>query len=128
MFFEVAFSVIVIFIHISIITDTEYIIISDNRRFLHAAQVCHEVIASLQLFTVTVSPVCNVVFQLTQPILLQGPALHLEFLASYITELSLLEYSLLCHVPSLIAASSIFLANFILKPTKNPWVYMLSTF
>ncbi|VAH03766.1 cyclin-A1-4-like isoform X1 [Triticum dicoccoides] len=62
------------------------------RRFLHAAQVCHE-----------------------------GPALHLEFLASYITELSLLEYSLLCHVPSLIAASSIFLANFILKPTKNPW-------
>ncbi|KAF6988732.1 hypothetical protein CFC21_006203 [Triticum aestivum] len=62
------------------------------RRFLHAAQLCHE-----------------------------GPALHLEFLASYITELSLLEYSLLCHVPSLIAASSIFLANFILKPTKNPW-------
>uniref|UniRef100_A0A452Y8Q7 Cyclin C-terminal domain-containing protein n=1 Tax=Aegilops tauschii subsp. strangulata TaxID=200361 RepID=A0A452Y8Q7_AEGTS len=67
------------------------------RRFLHAAQVCHE-----------------------------GPALHLEFLASYITELSLLEYSLLCHVPSLIAASSIFLANFILKPTKNPWNTTLS--
>ncbi|CAM0957311.1 unnamed protein product [Alopecurus aequalis] len=62
------------------------------RRFLLVSQVCHE-----------------------------GSVLHLEFLASYIAELSLLEYSLLCYVPSLIAASSIFLANFILKPTKNPW-------
>ncbi|KAK1693771.1 hypothetical protein QYE76_010468 [Lolium multiflorum] len=67
------------------------------RRFLLVSQVCHE-----------------------------GSALHLEFLASYISELSLLEYSLLCYVPSLIAASSIFLANFILKPTKNPWNITLS--
>ncbi|KAM0859189.1 hypothetical protein ACQ4PT_047357 [Festuca glaucescens] len=67
------------------------------RRFLLVSQVCHE-----------------------------GSALHLEFLASYISELSLLEYSLLCYVPSLIAASSIFLANFILKPTKNPWNTTLS--
>uniref|UniRef100_A0ACD5TKD7 Uncharacterized protein n=1 Tax=Avena sativa TaxID=4498 RepID=A0ACD5TKD7_AVESA len=68
------------------------------RRFLLVSQVCHE----------------------------GGPALHLEFLASYIAELSLLEYSLLCYVPSLIAASSIFLANFIIKPTKNPWNTTLS--
>lgn len=67
------------------------------RRFVRAAQVCHE-----------------------------GPALHLEFLANYVAELSLLEYSLLCNVPSLIAASSIFLAKFILKPAKNPWNPTLS--
>ncbi|XP_003566404.1 cyclin-A1-4-like [Brachypodium distachyon] len=67
------------------------------RRFIRAAQVCHE-----------------------------RPALHLEFLASYIAELSLLEYSLLCYAPSLIAASSVFLANFILKPTRNPWNTSLS--
>lgn len=53
---------------------------------------------------------------------LQGSTLHLEFLVNYICELSLLEYSLLCYLPSLVAASSVFLARFILKPTKNPWV------
>jgi hypothetical protein len=53
---------------------------------------------------------------------IQDPALHLEFLANYIAELSLLEYSLLSYPPSLIAASAIFLAKFVLKPTKCPWV------
>uniref|UniRef100_A0A1D1YEE9 Cyclin-A1-1 n=1 Tax=Anthurium amnicola TaxID=1678845 RepID=A0A1D1YEE9_9ARAE len=49
------------------------------------------------------------------------PLLQLEFLASYLAELSLLEYSFLCYAPSLIAASAIFLAKFILLPTKRPW-------
>ncbi|CAL9206003.1 cyclin-A1-4-like isoform X1 [Musa acuminata AAA Group] len=49
------------------------------------------------------------------------PALQLEFLASYVAEISLLEYSLLCYAPSLIAASAIFLARFILQPAKRPW-------
>ncbi|XP_078431300.1 cyclin A1;1 [Wolffia australiana] len=47
--------------------------------------------------------------------------LHLEFLANYVAELSLLEYSFLCYSPSLIAASAIFLAKFILSPSKRPW-------
>ncbi|XP_066400739.1 cyclin-A1-2-like [Miscanthus floridulus] len=51
----------------------------------------------------------------------EDPALHLEFLANYIAELSLLEYNLLLYPPSLIAASAIFLARFILQPTKYPW-------
>ncbi|XP_062230791.1 cyclin-A1-2-like [Phragmites australis] len=62
------------------------------RRFARAAQVCDE-----------------------------DPALHLEFLANYVSELSLLEYNLLSYPPSLIAASAIFLAKFILQPTKYPW-------
>jgi cyclin-A len=49
--------------------------------------------------------------------------LHLEFIANYICELSLLEYSLLRYAPSLIAASSVFLAKIVLIPTKSPWVY-----
>jgi cyclin-A len=49
----------------------------------------------------------------------------LEFLASYIAELSLLEYNLLSYSPSLVAAASIFLAKFILHPTKNPWVCVI---
>ncbi|XP_003566081.1 cyclin-A1-1-like [Brachypodium distachyon] len=62
------------------------------RRFVRAAQVCDE-----------------------------DPALHLESLACYVTELSLLEYSLLVYPPSLVAASALFLSKFILQPTKSPW-------
>ncbi|XP_061352628.1 cyclin-A1-1-like [Gastrolobium bilobum] len=49
------------------------------------------------------------------------PSLQLECLTNYIAELSLLEYSMLCYAPSLIAASAIFLAKFILLPSKKPW-------
>ncbi|KAK4490128.1 hypothetical protein RD792_000793 [Penstemon davidsonii] len=51
----------------------------------------------------------------------EAPLLQFECLANYIAELSLLEYSMLCFAPSLIAASSIYLAKFILHPTKRPW-------
>lgn len=40
---------------------------------------------------------------------------------NYIAELSLLEYSMLHYAPSLIAASAIFLAKFILAPSRRPW-------
>ncbi|OWM85119.1 hypothetical protein CDL15_Pgr027906 [Punica granatum] len=49
------------------------------------------------------------------------PSMQLECLANYLAELSLLEYSMLSYAPSLIAASSIFLANYILVPSKRPW-------
>uniref|UniRef100_A0A0A9EZ29 CYCZM2W n=1 Tax=Arundo donax TaxID=35708 RepID=A0A0A9EZ29_ARUDO len=69
------------------------------RRFVRAAQVCDE-----------------------------DPPLHLESLANYVAELSLLEYKLLCYSPSLIAAAAIFLAKFILQPTKYPWNSTLSRY
>ncbi|XP_058781513.1 cyclin-A1-1 [Vicia villosa] len=49
------------------------------------------------------------------------PSLQLECLTNYIAELSLLEYSMLSYAPSLIAASSIFLAKFMLFPSTKPW-------
>ncbi|CAI0395693.1 unnamed protein product [Linum tenue] len=49
------------------------------------------------------------------------PSMQLECLANYISELSLLEYNMLCYPPSVVAASSIFLAKFILFPSKRPW-------
>ena len=52
------------------------------------------------------------------------PSMQLECLANYIAELSLLEYSMLSYAPSLMAASSIFLANFVLQPSKRPWVWL----
>ncbi|XP_006351137.1 cyclin-A1-4 isoform X2 [Solanum tuberosum] len=48
-------------------------------------------------------------------------SLQLEHLASYIAELSLLEYNMLSYAPSLIAASAIFLAKYILLPSVKPW-------
>lgn len=51
--------------------------------------------------------------------------MQLECLANYIAELSLLEYSMLCYAPSLVAASAIFLAKYILLPSKRPWVRLL---
>ncbi|RVX15887.1 Cyclin-A1-1 [Vitis vinifera] len=55
----------------------------------------------------------------------KDPSLQLECLASYLTELSLLEYNMLCYAPSLIAASATFLARFILFSAEKPWNSML---
>jgi cyclin A len=57
----------------------------------------------------------------------RGPP-QLEFLADYIAELSLLEYAMLRYSPSLIAAASLCLANFILKPAAHPWNATLSNY
>ncbi|KAK9080109.1 hypothetical protein SSX86_001784 [Deinandra increscens subsp. villosa] len=51
----------------------------------------------------------------------EAPSMHLECLASYISELSLVEYNMLRYAPSLVAASAIFLARFILSPSQIPW-------
>ncbi|KAK9945865.1 hypothetical protein M0R45_011359 [Rubus argutus] len=49
------------------------------------------------------------------------PSMQLECLANYLAELSLLDYSMLSYAPSLIAASAIFLANYVTLPSKRPW-------
>ncbi|KAL6984286.1 Cyclin-A1-1 [Sarracenia purpurea var. burkii] len=51
----------------------------------------------------------------------EAPSMHLECLANYLAELSLLEYNMLCYAPSVIAASAIFLAKYMLIPSKRPW-------
>lgn len=55
------------------------------------------------------------------------PSMQLECLANYLAELSLLDYSMLSYAPSLIAASAIFLANYVTLPSKRPWVRHLYT-
>ncbi|KVI08272.1 Cyclin A/B/D/E [Cynara cardunculus var. scolymus] len=45
-----------------------------------------------------------------------------EFLSWFLVELSLLDYSCLRFLPSMVAASAIFLARFTLQPDKHPWV------
>ncbi|KAK8597938.1 hypothetical protein V6N13_095332 [Hibiscus sabdariffa] len=49
------------------------------------------------------------------------PCIELEFLANYLAELSLVEYSFLKFLPSLVAASAVFLARWTLNQSVHPW-------
>ncbi|KAF5189681.1 Cyclin-a3-2 [Thalictrum thalictroides] len=51
----------------------------------------------------------------------QSPNLQLEFLGCYLAELSLLDYACISFLPSMVAASVIFLTNFTIQPKKHPW-------
>lgn len=55
-------------------------------------------------------------------ILMQSFNFQLQFLGYYLAELSLLDYNCVKFLPSLVAASSIFLARFMIKPKMTPWV------
>ncbi|XP_048592298.1 cyclin-A1-2-like [Brassica napus] len=48
-------------------------------------------------------------------------SLLFESIASYFSELSLLDYAMLRYAPSLVAASAVFLAQCILHPSRKPW-------
>ncbi|KAJ4834891.1 Cyclin-A2-3, partial [Turnera subulata] len=49
------------------------------------------------------------------------PSYELEYLADYLAELTLIEYSFLTFLPSVIAASAVFLARWTLDPKNHPW-------
>ncbi|XP_057733886.1 cyclin-A2-4 isoform X2 [Arachis stenosperma] len=51
----------------------------------------------------------------------KSPSLELEYLANYLAELTLMEYSFLNFLPSTIAASAVFLAKWTLDQSKHPW-------
>jgi cyclin A len=46
----------------------------------------------------------------------------MEFLGSYLAELSLLDYGCLRFLPSVVAASVMFVARLTIDPNVNPWV------
>lgn len=54
--------------------------------------------------------------------MLQTSDLQFEFLCCYLAELSMLDYDCVKFLPSLVAASVVFLARFILNPKTHPWV------
>ncbi|KAJ1294574.1 hypothetical protein BS78_01G155400 [Paspalum vaginatum] len=57
----------------------------------------------------------------------KNPSLSLEFLGSYLAELSLLDYGLLRFLPSLVAASVVFVAKLTLDPHTHPWSKRMQT-
>lgn len=48
----------------------------------------------------------------------------LEFLANYLVELTLIDYAFLKFIPSIVAASAVFLARWTLDQSGSPWVCM----
>lgn len=57
--------------------------------------------------------------------LLQFLTLQFEFLSCYLAELSLLDYSCVRFLPSMTAASAIFLSRFTVLPEVCPWVRLV---
>ncbi|KAK7352456.1 hypothetical protein VNO80_17878 [Phaseolus coccineus] len=53
------------------------------------------------------------------------PNLKVEFLSFYLAELSLLDYDCIRFLPSIVAASALFLASFIISPEVHPWTSSL---
>ncbi|KAJ6327503.1 hypothetical protein OIU78_014384 [Salix suchowensis] len=51
----------------------------------------------------------------------RNPSYELKYLADYLAELTLVDYSFLKFLPSVIAASSVFLARWTLDRTNHPW-------
>jgi len=49
------------------------------------------------------------------------PSLNLEFLGNFLAELTLMEYSFLPYLPSLVAASAVFMAKLTLDSSTHPW-------
>ncbi|KAF2594939.1 hypothetical protein F2Q70_00044329 [Brassica cretica] len=49
------------------------------------------------------------------------PSVEMEFLANYLTELTLVEYEFLKFLPSVIAASAVFLAKWTMNQSSHPW-------
>ncbi|XP_009339011.2 cyclin-A2-4 isoform X1 [Pyrus x bretschneideri] len=51
----------------------------------------------------------------------KSPSLELEYLANYLAELTLVDYSFLNFLPSVIAASAVFLSKWTLDQSSHPW-------
>lgn len=103
------------------------VIIFVFRRFLRAAQASYKV---MQLIYFTQQPIffLTSLFNLEKDFIshtssnLQSPSYELEYLADYLAELTLIDYNFLNFLPSVIAASAVFLARWTLDQTIHPWV------
>ncbi|KAF7814318.1 cyclin-A2-4 [Senna tora] len=51
----------------------------------------------------------------------KSPSLELEYLANFLAELALMDYGFLTFLPSIIAASAVFLARWTLNQSYHPW-------
>lgn len=94
----------------------EFCYITDNTYFKDEVLEMESAVLNFLKFEMTAPTTKCFLRRFVRPAqgLVMQDSLQLECLRKYIAELSLLDYSMLCYTPSLIAASVIFLAKFIL--------------
>lgn len=99
------------------------------RRFLRAAQSSHLVFYILVMFWISIkhfSRKIETVFYFILGIMCWNAkmmaSVEMEFLPNYLTELTLIEHQFLKFLPSVIAASAVFLAKWTVNQSSHPWV------
>ncbi|KAL7236493.1 hypothetical protein ACSBR1_019729 [Camellia fascicularis] len=94
------------------ITDNTYT--KEERLYMFRGVIVQ--VVKMEIFTRTFQENCNFV------------DLQMEFLGCYLAELSLLDYGCLRFLPSLVAASAIFLSRFTIEPKIHPWNLALENY
>nr|GLL16829.1 cyclin-A2-2-like [Ipomoea trifida] len=97
--------------------DTLYLTVNLIDRFLSENYIEKR---KLQLLGVTCMLIASRFIQAAQASY-EVPSVELEFMANYLAELTLVEYSFLKLLPSVVAASAVFLARWMLDQSKHPW-------
>ncbi|KAK4792853.1 hypothetical protein SAY86_023288 [Trapa natans] len=101
----------------------EFCLITDNTYTKQEVLKMESLVLNLLHFQVsfpTIKPFLRRFIQ-TAHLSYRESSVELEFLANFLAELTLIEYSFLKFLPSLVAASSIFLARWTLNPSDHPW-------
>ncbi|EOA33887.1 hypothetical protein CARUB_v10021378mg [Capsella rubella] len=76
---------------------------------------------SFQIYTPTSKTFLRRFLRAAQVSSYPNPSLEMEYLANYLTELTLMDYPFLKFLPSVIAASAVFLAKWTLNQSSHPW-------
>ncbi|KAF8063894.1 hypothetical protein N665_1178s0008 [Sinapis alba] len=76
---------------------------------------------SFQIYTPTSKTFLRRFLRAAHASALQKPRVEMEFLANYLMELTLIDYEFLKFLPSVIAASAVFLAKWTLNQSSHPW-------
>ncbi|KAM7513212.1 hypothetical protein LguiB_012087 [Lonicera macranthoides] len=100
-----------------LVPDTLYLTVNLIDRFLSKNYIEKQ---RLQLLGITCMLIASRFIQAAQTSY-KVPRVELEFLANYLAELTLTEYGFLKFLPSLVAASAVFLARWTLDQSNQPW-------
>ncbi|EXC04822.1 hypothetical protein L484_010245 [Morus notabilis] len=107
-----------------LLSDTVYLTVLYMDRFLSLNALSRQ---KLQLLGVSSMLIASRFTSVAQESY-KTPNLQLEFLCCYLAELSLLDYNCVKFIPSLMAASVIFLARFTIRPKMHPWTPSLQKY
>ncbi|KAL0836601.1 hypothetical protein Bca101_088490 [Brassica carinata] len=101
-----------------LVPDTLYLTVYLIDWFLHGNYIERQ---RLQLLGVTCMFIASRFLRAAHASDMQKPSVEIEFLANYLMELTLIDYEFLKFLPSVIAASAVFLAKWTLNQSSHPW-------